>query len=359
MLQALPIDLTDEQRKGQMKKSQIGHVVMFLSKPEVENNRSNRRIARVGAHFSSRCSPLHCVSPAAIARPCCKQLKVHAWKQRRSSWGPSKPAAMHMPSCWLASACAVHRLTPVLPPASGADYEGNPERSLVGFALHICDPSAQLLLPQELVNRWSEQIFGAHRDERETADLHERHAQMQDDLSLEKPAAQMNILSRHAWTILATLTNTSAAGAGEQVERADLWRAPGRARDRRSARAARPDAGGAHRTQGGRGEGRRRRQRQAGELAASERRVLPQCMCLLRSNAAERGSHSCWHVIISATKGFLLPLADILEGLHRPSNGDGGISGIDNLHGSRRHSNMVTRASDTMPQSRKQPAWTI
>ena len=48
MLQALPIDLTDEQRKGQMKKSQIGHVVMFLSKPEVENNRSNRRIARVG-----------------------------------------------------------------------------------------------------------------------------------------------------------------------------------------------------------------------------------------------------------------------------------------------------------------------
>ena len=83
MLQALPIDLTDEQRKGQMKKSQIGHVVMFLSKPEVENNRSNRRIARVGAHFSSRCSPLHCVSPAAIARPCCKQLKVHAWKQRR------------------------------------------------------------------------------------------------------------------------------------------------------------------------------------------------------------------------------------------------------------------------------------
>ena len=49
MLQALPIDLTDEQRKGQMKKSQIGHVVMFLSKPEVENNRSNRRIARVGS----------------------------------------------------------------------------------------------------------------------------------------------------------------------------------------------------------------------------------------------------------------------------------------------------------------------
>ena len=89
MLQALPIDLTDEQRKGQMKKSQIGHVVMFLSKPEVENNRSNRRIARVGAGFSSRCSPLHCVSPVAIARPCCKQLRVHAWKQRRSNCGPA------------------------------------------------------------------------------------------------------------------------------------------------------------------------------------------------------------------------------------------------------------------------------
>lgn len=48
MLQALPIDLTDEQRKSQMKKSQLGHVVMFLSKPEVEDNRPNRRIARVG-----------------------------------------------------------------------------------------------------------------------------------------------------------------------------------------------------------------------------------------------------------------------------------------------------------------------
>ena len=47
MLQSLPIDLTDEQRKSQMKKSQLGHVVMFLSKPEVEDNRANRRIARV------------------------------------------------------------------------------------------------------------------------------------------------------------------------------------------------------------------------------------------------------------------------------------------------------------------------
>ena len=32
--------------------------------------------------------------------------------------------------------------------------------------------SVQLLLLQELMGRWSEQIFGAHRDERETADLH-------------------------------------------------------------------------------------------------------------------------------------------------------------------------------------------
>ncbi len=47
MLQSLPIDLQDEQRKSQMKKSQLGHVVMFLSKPEVEDNRANRRIARV------------------------------------------------------------------------------------------------------------------------------------------------------------------------------------------------------------------------------------------------------------------------------------------------------------------------
>ena len=47
MLQSLPIDLTDEQRKSQMKKSQLGHVVMFLSKPEVEDDRANRRIARV------------------------------------------------------------------------------------------------------------------------------------------------------------------------------------------------------------------------------------------------------------------------------------------------------------------------
>jgi len=44
---------------------------------------------------------------------------------------------------------------------------------------------------QELVNRWSEQIFGAHRDERETADLRERHAQMQEARSARKRAEQM------------------------------------------------------------------------------------------------------------------------------------------------------------------------
>ena len=51
VLQLLPVDLTDEQRKSQMKKSQLGHVVMFLSKPEVEDNRANRRIARVLTHL--------------------------------------------------------------------------------------------------------------------------------------------------------------------------------------------------------------------------------------------------------------------------------------------------------------------
>ena len=60
----------------------------------------------------------------------------------------------------------------------------------MGLTLHICDPSAQLLLPQELVNRWSEQIFGAHRDERETADLHERHAQMQEARTARKVAEE-------------------------------------------------------------------------------------------------------------------------------------------------------------------------
>ena len=50
--------------------------------------------------------------------------------------------------------------------------------------------SAQLLLLQELVNRWSEQIFGAHRDERETADLHERHAQMQEARTARKVAEE-------------------------------------------------------------------------------------------------------------------------------------------------------------------------
>ena len=58
-------------------------------------------------------------------------------------------------------------------------------------------------------------------------------------------------------------------------------------------------------------------------------------------------------------EGLSVAFADILRVLHRRSNGNSGISGIDNLHGFRRHSNMVTRASDTMPQSRKQPAWTI
>ena len=43
---------------------------------------------------------------------------------------------------------------------------------------------------QELVNRWSEQIYGAHRDERETADLRERHAQMQEARSARKRAEQ-------------------------------------------------------------------------------------------------------------------------------------------------------------------------
>ena len=94
--------------------------------------------------------------------------------------------------------------------------------------------STQLLLlikdleqQQQLLTRWSEQIFGAHRDERETADLHERHAQMQEEVSLDKAAAGMNIWSRHAWVNLTRLTTTAAAGAGEQVERADLWRAQG------------------------------------------------------------------------------------------------------------------------------------
>ena len=50
--------------------------------------------------------------------------------------------------------------------------------------------SAQLLVLQELVNRWSEQIFGAHRDERETADLHERHAQMQEARTARKVAEE-------------------------------------------------------------------------------------------------------------------------------------------------------------------------
>jgi hypothetical protein len=44
---------------------------------------------------------------------------------------------------------------------------------------------------QELVNRWSEQIFGAHRDERESADLRERHAQMQEARAARKRAEQM------------------------------------------------------------------------------------------------------------------------------------------------------------------------
>ena len=40
------------------------------------------------------------------------------------------------------------------------------------------------------MNRWSEQIFGAHRDERETADLHERHAQMQEARAARKVAEE-------------------------------------------------------------------------------------------------------------------------------------------------------------------------
>ncbi len=47
-----------------------------------------------------------------------------------------------------------------------------------------------MLVLQELVNRWSEQIYGAHRDERETADLRERHAQMQEARSARKRAEQ-------------------------------------------------------------------------------------------------------------------------------------------------------------------------
>lgn len=54
--------------------------------------------------------------------------------------------------------------------------------------LAVTNPSVLL---QELVNRWSEQIFGAHRDERETADLRERHAQMQEARSARKRAEQM------------------------------------------------------------------------------------------------------------------------------------------------------------------------
>ena len=40
------------------------------------------------------------------------------------------------------------------------------------------------------MNRWSEQIFGAHRDERETADLHERHAQMLEARSARRVAEE-------------------------------------------------------------------------------------------------------------------------------------------------------------------------
>ncbi len=53
---------------------------------------------------------------------------------------------------------------------------------------NVADTSGLLL--QELVNRWSEQIYGAHRDERETADLRERHAQMQEARSARKRAEQ-------------------------------------------------------------------------------------------------------------------------------------------------------------------------
>lgn len=51
--------------------------------------------------------------------------------------------------------------------------------------------SLKCIASQELVNRWSEQIFGAHRDERESADLRERHAQMQEARAARKRAEQM------------------------------------------------------------------------------------------------------------------------------------------------------------------------
>jgi len=78
MLQSLPIDLTDEQRKSQMKKSQLGHVVMFLSKPEVEDNRANRRIAKVGTpshapsvwRTQSKDTPSACVFMVASPERC-------------------------------------------------------------------------------------------------------------------------------------------------------------------------------------------------------------------------------------------------------------------------------------------------
>ena len=76
MLQALPIDLTDEQRKGQMKKSQIGHVVMFLSKPEVENNRANRRIARVTPASQADAAPSTVYRSWLSILHGCKQLGV-------------------------------------------------------------------------------------------------------------------------------------------------------------------------------------------------------------------------------------------------------------------------------------------
>ena len=165
------------------------------------------------------------------------------------------------------------------------------------LTLHICDPSAQLLLPQELVNRWSEQIFGAHRDERETADLHERHAQMQEARTARKVAEE----------------RAAAADSDKPVS----W-------------------------------------------LASERRVVPQRVCACFSgdcSGARKPLLLACHN--RSDEGLSVAFADILRVLHRRSNGNSGISGIDNLHGFRRHSNMVTRASDTMPQSRKQPAWTI
>ena len=133
MLQSLPIDLTDEQRKSQMKKSQLGHVVMFLSKPEVEDNRANRRIARV--------------HPLSDRPPCCP----------RATSLEQANVNMHWTSGRLQDVCC---------------YVGG-------------------LWPQELVNRWSEQIYGAHRDERETADLRERHAQMQEARTARKRAEQI------------------------------------------------------------------------------------------------------------------------------------------------------------------------